>query len=210
MMMEIFKKGEDIHTATAAAIHNIPLNKVTKDIRRSAKEVNFGVLYGMGAFGLASRTGISQFEAKEFIQKYFKTFAGVKAYLDETLKRAKESGYVETLFGRKRYVPELKSPNRQIVAAGERMAINMPIQGTAADLMKMAMIAVYHALKKEKMLDFHAHMTLQIHDELVLEVEEKHAAHVAKIVKEQMENVTQLRVPIEVGVEIGDRWGEMK
>ncbi len=209
-MIEIFKKGEDIHTATAAAIHNIPLDKVTKDIRRSAKEVNFGVLYGMGAFGLASRTGISQFEAKDFIKKYFETFSGVKAYLDSTLEEAKKTGYVETLFGRKRYVPELQSPNRQIAAAGERMAINMPIQGTAADLMKMAMIAVYHALKKEKMLDTHTRMTLQIHDELVLEVEEKYAEAVAEIVKNEMQNVAKLRVPIEVGVEIGDRWGEMK
>ncbi len=209
-MIEIFKKGEDIHTATAAAIHNIPLDKVTKDIRRSAKEVNFGVLYGMGSFGLSSRTGISHAEAKEFIQKYFDTFAGVKKYMDHTLERAKETGYVETLFGRKRYVPELQSPNRQIQAAGERMAINMPIQGTAADIMKMAMIAVYHALKKEKLLDSHARMTLQIHDELVLEVEEKYAEAVAEIVKTEMQNVAKLKVPIDVGVEIGDRWGEMK
>ncbi len=209
-MIEIFKKGEDIHTATAAAIHNIPLDKVTKDIRRSAKEVNFGVLYGMGAFGLASRTGITQFEAKDFIKKYFETFSGVKAYLDNTLEEAKKTGYVETLFGRKRYVPELQSPNRQIQAAGERMAINMPIQGTAADLMKMAMIAVYHALKKEKLLDTHARMTLQIHDELVLEVEETYAKTVAEIVQAEMQNVAKLRVPIDVGVEIGDRWGEMK
>lgn len=209
-MIEIFKKGDDIHTATAAAIHNIPLDKVTKDIRRSAKEVNFGVLYGMGSFGLSSRTGISHMEAKEFIQKYFDTFAGVKKYMDDTLVRAKETGYVETLFGRKRYVPELQSPNRQIQAAGERMAINMPIQGTAADLMKMAMIAVYHALKKEKLLGVHTRMTLQIHDELVLEVEEAYAETVAEIVKTEMQNVAKLKVPIDVGVEIGDRWGEMK
>ncbi len=209
-MIEIFNNGEDIHTATAAAIHNIPLEKVTKDIRRSAKEVNFGVLYGMGAFGLSSRTGISQWEAKEFIKKYFEAFSGVKNYLDRTLERAKETGYVETLFGRKRYIPELNSPNRQIVAAGERMAINMPIQGTAADLMKMAMIAVYHALKQEKLLGTHVWMTLQIHDELVLEVEEKYAKQVAHIVKEQMEVIATLKVPIEVGVEIGDRWGDMK
>ena len=209
-MIEIFKKGEDIHTATAAAIHNIPLDKVTKDIRRSAKEVNFGVLYGMGSFGLSSRTGISHFEAKEFIQKYFDTFAGVKKYMDNTLAQAKKTGYVETLFGRKRYVPELQSPNRQIQAAGERIAINMPIQGTAADLMKMAMIAVYHALKKEKLLNTHVRMTLQIHDELVLEVEEKYAKEVAEIVKNEMQNVAKLKVPIDVGVEIGDRWGEMK
>ncbi len=209
-MIDIFKKGEDIHTATAAAIHNIPLDKVTKDIRRSAKEVNFGVLYGMGAFGLASRTGITQFEAKDFIKKYFETFSGVKAYMDKTLEEAKKTGYVETLFGRKRYVLELQSPNRQIQAAGERMAINMPIQGTAADLMKMAMIAVYHALKKEKMLADHTRMTLQIHDELVLEVEEKYAKEVAEIVKTEMQNIAKLKVPIDVGVEIGDRWGEMK
>lgn len=209
-MIEIFAKNEDIHTATAAAIHNIPLKDVTKDIRRSAKEVNFGVLYGMGAFGLSARTGITQWEAKEFIKKYFEAFSGVKKYLDETLLRAKETGYVETLFGRRRYIPELNSPNRQIVAAGERMAINMPIQGTAADLMKMAMIAVYRRLTAEKLLQTHVWMTLQVHDELVLEVEEKYAEIVAEIVKYEMQNVAILHVPIDVEVEIGTRWGEMK
>jgi len=141
-MIEIFKQNKDIHTATAAVINGVKLEDVTKEMRRSAKEVNFGVLYGMGAFGLASRTGITNWEAKDFIKKYFENFSGVKKYLDDTLKLAHKNGYVETLFGRKRYVPELQSDNFQLRSAGERMAINMPIQGTAADLMKMAMIEI--------------------------------------------------------------------
>jgi len=208
-MIAIFERGEDIHTATAAAIHNIPLDQVSKDIRRSAKEVNFGVLYGMGAFGLSARTGISPAEAREFIDRYFETFSGVKQYLDETLAQAQKTGYVETLFGRKRYIPELLSSQRQVRLSGERMAINMPIQGTAADLMKKAMIAVYHALDQAHLLHTHARITLQVHDEIVCEVKQGSAEQVAKIIQHEMEQVTTLRVPIDVHVNIGDTWGDM-
>lgn len=210
-MIEIFKRGEDIHQATAAAINNVSLADVTKDMRRAAKEVNFGVLYGMGAYGLASRTGISNFEAKEFIQKYFEEFAGVKKYMDETLRVARETGYVETLFGRKRYIPDLNASNFQLRSGAERMAVNMPIQGTAADLMKMAMIAVYEnmsALKLSNPSD--VRMILQVHDEIVLEVRAGLEDEVSEMVKETMEGVAQLRVPVEVGVGVGTRWGEIK
>jgi DNA polymerase-1 len=210
-MMEIFERGEDIHIATAAAINGVPLDKVTKEMRSAAKAVNFGVLYGMGSYGLSWRTGITQGEAKEFIAKYFEQFAGVKKYLDQTLKFAKKEGYVETLFGRRRYIPELISENFQLRSAGERMAINMPIQGTAADLMKMAMIEVNEKIKRLK--DYKigdVKLILQVHDELVLEVKKGLEGEVSKLVKEAMEDVAKLRVPIEVDVHVGTRWGEIK
>ncbi|MFZ2189352.1 MAG: DNA polymerase I [Candidatus Magasanikiibacteriota bacterium] len=211
-MIEIFKQNKDIHTATAAVINGVKLEKVTKEMRRAAKEVNFGVLYGMGAFGLASRTGITNWEAKDFIKKYFENFSGVKKYLDDTLKLAHKDGYVETLFGRKRYVPELQSDNFQLRNAGERMAINMPIQGTAADLMKMAMIEIDSQLTAQstQFPKDKVKMILQVHDEIVLEVEKSLAEDVGKIVKEAMENVVKLNVPVEVHVDIGTRWGELK
>lgn len=210
-MIEIFKKGEDIHQATAAAINNVPLEKVTKEMRRAAKEVNFGVLYGMGPYGLASRTGISQFEAKEFIKKYFEEFEGVKKYMDETLKLARECGYVETLFGRKRYIPDLNASNFQLRSAAERMAVNMPIQGTAADLMKMAMIAVYEKMKALKLKNKDdVRIILQVHDELVLEVKKGLEDEISEMLVETMEDVVQLKVPVEVHVGVGKRWGEIK
>ena len=210
-LMEIFQKGEDVHTATAAAINGVPLDKVTREMRYGAKEVNFGVLYGMGAFGLAWRAGITQAQARAFIDKYFEQFAGVKKYIDQTIKFAREEGYVETLFGRRRYIPELKADNFQLRAAGERMAINMPVQGTAADLMKLAMIKVNEEIRNSKFeTRDDCKMILQVHDELVLEVKKGLEDEVGKMVKEVMENITKLRVPIEVHVSVGERWGEMK
>ncbi len=210
-MIDIFKNNKDIHTATAAAINGVSLEEVTKEMRYAAKEVNFGVLYGMGAYGLAWRAGIPQWQAKEFIEKYFTQFSGVKKYLDQTLAFAKKEGYVETLFGRRRYIPELLSDNYQLRNAGERMAINMPIQGTAADLMKMAMIAVSNELHEWKTDDTNdVRMIIQVHDELVLEVKKELADEVSELVQETMESVAQLRVPIEVHTAIGTRWGEMK
>jgi len=206
-MIEVFNKGEDIHRATAAAINGVALDAVTKEMRYAAKEVNFGVLYGMGAYGLAWRAGISRNQADEFIKKYFEQFSGVKKYIDQTLAFARKEGYVETLFGRRRYIPELNSDNHQMRAMGERMAINMPIQGTAADLMKMAMIDVQDKLRP---YGERARLTLQVHDELIVEAEEEIAEKVSKIVKDCMENVAKLRVPIDVGVGIGKRWGEIK
>lgn len=210
-MIDIFNKGEDIHRATAAAINGVRMEDVTKEMRYAAKEVNFGVLYGMGAYGLAWRAGISRNQAEEFIKKYFEQFSGVKKYIDQTLSFARKEGYVETLFGRRRYIPELNSDNHQMRATGERMAINMPIQGTAADLMKMAMIDVQEKIRRLKDCKIgDVRMTLQVHDELIVEVKNELADEVAKIVKTAMENVVKLRVPIDVGVGIGERWGEIK
>ncbi|TSC84238.1 MAG: DNA polymerase I [Parcubacteria group bacterium Gr01-1014_13] len=210
-MIEIFNNDEDIHKATAAAINNVPLSEVTKEMRYAAKEVNFGVLYGMGSYGLSWRTGISQAEAKDFIRKYFEAFSGVREYIDRTLEFTKKEGYCETLFGRRRYLPELNATNFQMRAAAERMAVNHPIQGTAADLMKMAMIEVHKKIKdnKNKSLS-QAKILLQVHDELVLEVKKELADEVADLVKSIMENVVTLRVPVKVGISINRSWGEMK
>lgn len=208
-MIEIFEKDEDIHRATAAAIHGVPLEKVTKEMRYSAKEVNFGVLYGMGVYGLSWRADISHQEAKDFIEKYFQEFSGVKKYIDRTLAFTKKEGYCETLFGRRRYLPELTSSNYQARSAAERMAINHPVQGTAADLMKMAMIDVYKYIK-ENFSDEDVKMILQVHDELVFEVKQKFVSEVSKKVKEIMESVVKLRVPIKVEVGSGKSWGEIK
>ena len=228
-MMEIFEKDEDIHRATAAVINGVKLENVTKEMRRAAKEVNFGVLYGMGAYGLAWRAEIPQWQAKEFIAKYFEQFSGVKKYLDQTLEFTRKEGYCETLFGRRRYIPELVSGNYQLRSAAERMAINHPVQGTAADLIKMAMIDVDKKLEEKYChpresgdprlvqadtrlcgSDSCPRMILQVHDELVFEVKKELADEVAKIVKETMEGVVKLRVPVKVETNIGKRWGEMK
>jgi len=206
-MLEIFARGEDIHTATAAEIFGVKLNEVTKEMRRHAKTVNFGVLYGMGVHGLSTRVGISYEEAKNFIDKYYTVFAGVKKYMDETREIARRDGYVETLFGRVRYLPEINPGVQQIRAAAERMAINMPIQGTAADLMKLAMIEVLKEIKNNFSAD-EVKMILQVHDELVFEVKKNLVKKFSARVKEIMENVYQLRVPIIVDVEVGDNWGE--
>lgn len=204
-MMEIFEKDEDIHKATAAAINGVSLDKVTKEMRRAAKEINFGVLYGMGTYGLSWRAEIPHWQAKDFIKKYFEQFSGVKKYIDQTIEFTRKEGYCETLFGRRRYIPELNSQNFQLRSAAERMAINHPIQGTAADLIKMAMIEV-----QPKLVGLSAKMILQVHDELVFEVKKGQEEKVEKIVKETMENVVKLRVPVKVEVNIGHSWGEMK
>src|SRR3989339_668292 len=208
-MIEIFEKGEDIHKATAAVINGVDLKDVTKEMRSAAKAVNFGVLYGMGSYGLSGRTGLTRSEAQDFIKKYFQEFAGVKKYLDQTIEFVKKEGYVETLFGRRRYIPELQSDNFMLRSAGERMAINMPIQGTAADVMKLAMIEVHNKLQITN-YKLQIRLILQVHDELVLEVKKGLGDEVAKMVKEVMENVVKLRVPIDVQVGVGRRWGEIK
>lgn len=207
-LKEIFAAGEDVHRATAAAINDVPLEAVTKEMRYAAKEINFGVLYGMGTFGLAWRAGITQAQAKEFIKAYFERFSGVKAYLDKTIVQAKELGYVETLFGRRRYLPEIQSSNHVARAAAERMAVNMPVQGTAADIMKIAMIGVDAALRVK--YDKQVALLLQVHDELVLEAPKDMAAEVAELVKTEMIKAARLSVPVEVQAGLATSWGAAK
>jgi len=206
-MLEAFRHGEDIHTTTAAAIWKVEPSKVTKDMRRAAKAVNFGIIYGQGSFGLSESAGIPVEEAKAFIDAYFDYYRGIKKYMDETKERARELGYVETLFGRRRPLPEIHAHMHQVRAAAERMAINMPVQGTAADLMKLAMVEVYNKLpglsKKSRLL-------LQVHDELLLEVPENEVEAVASAVKEMMERVEDVGVPIVVEAKFGQNWAEME
>lgn len=204
-MIETFKRGEDIHSRTAAEIFNVPIEKVTKEMRREAKTLNFGILYGMGARAFAQSSGISFGDAQEFIHEYESDFAGLAKFMREMKEKARAQGYVETLWGRKRYMVELSSPNPGIRSAGERMAINMPIQGTAADIIKSAMVFLDNKIGKEKDID----MILQVHDELVFEVKKESAGKYAKIIKEGMENVVKLSVPIDVEVEVGDNWGSL-
>jgi DNA polymerase-1 len=208
-LIDIFNHGDDVHKATAAIVNAVPLNEVTSEMRRAAKEVNFGVLYGMGVYGLSSRTGLSAAEAKDFIEKYFRQFAGVKKYIDETIAFAKKEGYVETMFGRRRYIPEIQSENFQLRAAGERMAVNMPVQGSQADLIKMAMITLDEYINKNYP-DGVVKMLLQVHDELVFEVKKELADQLVPIIKNKMSSVTTLKVPIEVSLGVGSNWGEAK
>ncbi len=206
-MIESFRKNEDIHARTAAEIHGIPLEKVTKEIRRTAKEVNFGVLYGMGASGLSKRQGISRDEARAFIEKYYTVYHELRDWMEETIEAARARGYVETLFGRRRYLPELSSSNPMVRAGAERMAVNMPTQGTQADIIKLAMVRIDEQLPS---VSPDAKMVLQVHDELVFEVPEKDVAKVAKTVKETMESVYKLKVPTVVEIEVGKNWGETR
>lgn len=206
-MLKAFLSGEDIHTATAAKINNIALADVTPEMRREAKATNFGIIYGQGPHGLAQTADIPYWRAKEFIDKYFEVYKGVKDFIDGTIKKAGEDGYVETLFGRRRYLPEINSSMVMVRKGAERMAVNTPLQGTAADMIKVAMIKVLEMIKKEYSQE--AKMLLQVHDELVFEIKENRVAEVSQKIKEIMENVIKLKVPVIVDVKAGDNWGEM-
>ncbi|HOZ36898.1 MAG TPA: DNA polymerase I [bacterium] len=208
-MLAAFKNKEDIHRRTAAEVFGVKPEEVIPEMRRKAKEVNFGVLYGLGARGLAQRTGTSYEEAMLFIERYFDVFSKLKEYLEETIEQAHESEYVETLFGRKRYLPEINAEHQQMRAAAERMAVNQPLQGTAADLMKLAMVEVAVAIRSEVILK-DVKMILQVHDELVFEAPEKTAEAAGKRIKEIMENVHKFKCPIVAEMSVGENWGECK
>ncbi len=205
--IKAFQEGADIHTRTAAEVWEVSEEDVTKDQRRAAKAINFGVLYGMGPRALARSTGLSFSEAKDFIRRYFEIHQPIQVYLNETKEFVRNEGYVETLFGRRRYLPEIESGVPMLIAQAERMAINMPIQGTAADIMKKAMLNVDGWLKTS---NWPATMLLQVHDELVLEVEKDAVEPVAKGLQKIMEGVVEYEVPLSVNVEVGKNWGEMK
>jgi DNA polymerase-1 len=176
-------------------------------MRRKAKVFNFGLLYGMGAFGLAAASGVSQKEAKEFIELYFKKFKGVKEYIESVITETKETGYQETEIGRRRHIPEIQSSNVQVMRAGERMAVNMPIQGLEADIVKKAMLAADQLI--EKKFKGVAYQLLQVHDELIFEVKEAAAKSFAEALTKSMEGVYQISVPLTVEVSIGNSWGEI-
>ncbi len=202
-MMETFLKNEDVHRATAAEINKVPLSEVSGKMRRSAKALNFGVIYGMSVYGFSESAGIEREEAKKFIDEYMAKFSGIADYMRKTKEEAKKNLYVETEMGRRRYLPEINSSNFQVQNAAERMAINMPIQGLAADIMKLAMIKVYEVYKNNPDVK----IILQVHDEIILEVKESLAKEVAQKVKMIMENAYKLSVPLIVDVKVGDSWG---
>ncbi|MCZ6916179.1 MAG: DNA polymerase I [Gemmatimonadetes bacterium] len=205
--IEAFQRGGDIHRETAAIIFDILVDEVTSEMRARAKTINFATIYGQGPFALARQLEITQDEAKEFIATYFERFAGVRTFLDRTIQRAKEVGYVETLFGRRRYIPELKDKNFNVRAFGERTAMNSPIQGSAADLIKIAMINLHRALESS---GTNASILLQVHDELILEAPNPEAEQVAAIVRTEMINAGDLNVPLVVDVGIGPNWLDAK
>jgi len=198
-----FERGGDIHRQTAAVIFNVPEAGVTSEMRGRAKTINFATIYGQGAFALSRQLAITQDEAKAFIRHYFERFSGVRAWLDRTVEEARHRGYVETLFGRRRYIPELRDKNFNIRAFGERTATNSPLQGSAADLIKIAMIRIHAALQQAGL---GAKMVLQVHDELVFEVPEQEQATAGGLVKREMEEVTRLRVPLVVSIGAGKDW----
>jgi DNA polymerase-1 len=204
-LAEAFRNREDVHATAAAKVFGVPLNDVTRDMRRKAKEVNFGIMYGIGPYGLATRLEITQTEAKEIIARYFERFPKVKQYINETIDMARRKGYVETLLGRRRYVPDINSRNQNIRSNAERQAINMPIQGTAADMIKIAMIRIDEAIRRAHMMSA---MILQVHDELVFEIRANEEAKMRKLVTEYMAKALELSVPVEVEIGVGKNWLE--
>ncbi len=205
-LVDAFRRGEDIHAATASLVYGVDLKEVTPDLRRIAKTVNFGLLYGMQAYGLSRDTGLSRAEAQKFIDLYWSRLPKVKEYFDQTLRFGASHGYVQAPSGRRRILPDLVSPNGQRRAAAERMAVNMPLQGAAADIMKIAMIRLHEKLAKEKLT---AKILLQVHDELVLEVSKEELEKTAQVVVETMESAAELDVPLVAEISAGDNWEEM-
>ncbi len=206
-MIKAFNDEVDIHTVTASQVFNMPLQMVTPLMRSRAKAVNFGIVYGIGAFSLAKDIGVTRKEADDYIKGYLRHYAGVDKYMETVAKEAKEKGYVSTLWGRRRYLPELNSSNGMLRAFGERVARNMPIQGTAADIIKIAMVRVYNRLKDEKM---DAKLILQVHDELIVEAPENEIEKAAKILSEEMENACQMKVRLRADVNTGKTWYQAK
>jgi DNA polymerase-1 len=200
-----FARGDDVHRATAAEVFGLPLDKVTPDERRTAKVINFGLIYGMSSFGLAQNLGIERATAQAYIESYFARYPGVKRYMDQTRSRARTQGYVETVFGRRLWLPEMKSGSPMRRQAAERAAINAPMQGTAADLIKLAMIAVQNFLEQRKLRTM---LIMQVHDELVLEVPENELEEVKAKLREMMQSVAKLDVPLLVDVGVGDNWDQ--
>lgn len=207
VMLEAFKNGDDIHAITASQVFNMPLELVTPIMRSRAKAVNFGIVYGIGAFSLSKDIGVSRKEAQNYINAYLEKYSGVNEYMHRTVEKAKADGYVETMFHRRRYLPELVSSNYNLRAFGERVAMNMPIQGTAADIIKIAMIRVQRRLEREQL---RARLILQVHDELIVEAPADEAMRVAMLLQEEMEHAAQLNVPLTAEASVGQTWYDAK
>ena len=204
-MMNAFKKGEDIHASTAAKVFNVGLDEVTREQRGNAKTINFGIIYGVSAFGLSNQTSLSRSEAKELIETYYETYPKLRAYMDSQIHFARENGYVETILGRRRYLKDINSRNAVVRGAAERNAVNAPIQGSAADIIKLAMINIYNRFEKE---NFRSKMLLQVHDELVFDAHKDELDLIKPIIKQEMENAFKLSVPLDVEIGIGENWLE--
>jgi DNA polymerase-1 len=204
-LLEAFRTGIDVHTATAAKVYGVFLELVTPEMRRKAKMVNYGIAYGISPFGLAQRLAIPRKEAAEIIDQYFKQFPGIGRYMDETIAFAREHGYVETVTGRRRYIRDIRSSNNTVRSGAERNAINAPIQGTAADMIKLAMVNIHAELIRRKL---ETRMLLQVHDELVFDLYRPEENEARAIVEEGMKNAIQLDVPIVVEIGVGDNWLE--
>ena len=206
-LIQAFVEDKDIHTKTASDIYKVPMEEVTKDMRRTAKAVNFGILYGISSFGLSEDLGIDIGTAKKFIDNYLETYPGIKEHMEKEKADAYTYGYVKTLMNRKRVIEELQSKNFMIRSSGERMALNTPIQGTAADILKKAMVEIFDEFNKRQLK---SKMLIQVHDELVFNVWEDELEEVRSIVKNIMENTYKLSVPLKVEIEVGDNWYEAK
>ena len=206
-LIQAYKEEADIHRITASQVFGIPFEEVTSLQRRNAKAVNFGIVYGISSFGLSRDLSISKKEAAQYIEDYFRTYPGIKVFLDESVKAAKENGYAATIFGRRRPVPELSSSNFMQRSFGERVAMNSPIQGAAADIMKIAMIGVERRLKEEHLK---SRLVLQVHDELLVEAWMPELDKVQSILKEEMEQAAKLSVPLEIDMHTGTNWYEAK
>jgi len=206
-LLTAFRRDEDIHTTTAAQVFSVNLSEVTPDMRRVAKTVNFGVIYGMSDYGLEQATELSREEAAQFIAAYFEKYPGVKQYLESTKEQARKEGYVQTLLGRRRSIPEINSSNRQVREAAERMAINMPVQGTSADIIKVAMINLDREIAQRQLK---SKMMLQVHDELIFEVPEAELKEMRQLVPETMSTALELSIPLRVDIKTGSNWGEME
>jgi DNA polymerase-1 len=204
-LIRTFLENEDVHTRTASEIFGLAPDEITPEMRRKSKAVNFGIIYGISAFGLAQDIGVSNAEAKRYIDSYFARYPKVREFIDRTIEETKARGYVTTLLGRRRFIPELASSTAAVRNFGERTAVNTPIQGTAADLIKLAMIHIQARLKREELL---SRMILQVHDELVFEVPDREISTMKTIVREEMEGVLTLSVPIKVDMGVGKNWDE--
>jgi DNA polymerase-1 len=206
-LIEAYRHEDDIHRLTASQVFNTPLEEVTSQQRRDAKAVNFGIVYGIGAFSLSQDLSITRKEAEKYINQYFKTYPMIKAFLDEAVELAKETGYSITLFGRRRPINELKSSNFMQRSFGERIAMNSPIQGAAADIMKIAMIKVKKRIEKENLK---SKLILQVHDELLIETHKDEIEIIKTILEEEMKNAVQLKVPLDIDISVGNTWYETK
>ena len=206
-LIEAYREAKDIHRMTASQVFHIPFDEVTDLQRRNAKAVNFGIVYGISSFGLSQDLSITKKEAAQYIENYFNTYPGIKEFLDNAVVSGKQDGYVTTLFGRRRPIPELSSGNFMQRSFGERVAMNSPIQGSAADIMKLAMIGVHKRFEEEKML---SRVVLQVHDELLIEAHESELERVKEILAYEMEHAAELSVPLDVEMQVGKNWYEAK